>query len=296
MIEFKKLELEDKARIQQYTMKSSRRNCDLTFANLYSWRFLYNTEIAEYGDCLLFRFDTDNMPAYMLPVGNGDLKEVIEGIMEDASMHGFPFRMFGVCADAVSQIEEVFPNRFSFEAERDYADYLYLHTDLATLKGKKYQPKRNHINKFKNLYPDYEFKPLTREIIPDCIRLEMEWCKANNCKENEALQDERRSINAALEKFQELDIIGGVLMIKGQIAGFTYGAPLNHETFDTCVEKADTAYEGAYAVLNNEFAKMIPEQFVYINREEDLGLEGLRKAKLSYNPHIILDKFKMQLK
>ena len=148
MIEFKKLELEDKARIQQYTMKSSRRNCDLTFANLYSWRFLYNTEIAEYGDCLLFRFDTDNMPAYMLPVGNGDLKEVIEGIMEDASMHGFPFRMFGVCADAVSQIEEVFPNRFSFEAERDYADYLYLHTDLATLKGKKYQPKRNHINKF----------------------------------------------------------------------------------------------------------------------------------------------------
>lgn len=296
MIAFKRLQLEDKARIQQYTMNSSRRNCDLTFANLYSWRFLYNTEIAEYGGFLLIRFYTDGMPAYMLPVGNGDMKEVIEGMMEDAQKHGFQFQMFGVCADAVDPIEHLFPDTFEFIADRDYADYLYLHTDLTMLRGKKYQPKRNHINKFNILYPDYEFKPLTVEMIPDCIRLEAEWCKANDCRENEALEDERKSINAALEKFHELDIIGGVLMVKEKIVGFTYGAPLNHETFDTCVEKADTNYEGAYAVLNNEFAKMIPEQFTYINREEDLGLDGLRKAKLSYHPYILLDKFKMQLK
>ena len=249
---FRRLDIEDKLTVQKYTLKSKRRNCDLTFANLYS-------EIAEFGGYLLFRFYADGELAYMLPVGEGDIRTVMEELMADARMKGKPFVMYGVCKENCEELEKLFPGKFVFTADRDYSDYLYLHSDLSTLVGKKFQPKRNHINKFRNAYPGYEFKPLTRELIPECIKLESVWCRANNCSEDEALQNERKSMNAALRSFEELDIIGGVLMVDGN-------------------------------------AKMIPEQYIYINREEDLGLEGLRKAKLSYQPHLLLEKYKLELK
>lgn len=294
MIKFRRLDIEDKTLVQKYTLNSNRRNCDLTFANLYSWRFLYFTEIAELDGFLLFRFYLDGEPVYMLPVGNGDLKTVIQELMSDAESRSVPFRMFGICKESCAEIEELFPGKFSFILERDYSDYLYLRSDLSTLRGKKFQPKRNHINKFKAAYPDYKFKPLTRDLVKECLYLETQWCKANNCSENEALQNERKSMNSALKYFDELDIIGGVLTVGDRIVGFTYGAPINNETFDTCVEKADTDFEGSYAMINNEFANLIPEQYIYINREEDLGLEGLRKAKLSYQPYFVLEKYRLE--
>lgn len=296
MLSFRRLDIEDKLTVQKYTLRSKRRNCDLTFANLYSWRFLYLTEIAEYGGFLLFRFYVDGELSYMLPVGDGDIKPVMEELMSDARMKGIPFVMYGVCKENCDELESLFPGKFVFTSDRDYSDYLYLRSDLSILSGKKFQPKRNHINKFRNNYPGYEFKPLTCELIPECIKLESLWCRANNCSEDEALQNERKSMNAALRSFEELDIMGGVLTVDGKIVAFTYGAPVNNETFDTCVEKADTDYEGAYAMINNEFAKIIPEQYTYINREEDLGLEGLRKAKLSYQPYLLLEKYKLELK
>lgn len=130
---------------------------------------------------------------------------------------------------------------------------------------------------------------MTAELVPECLRLESMWCKANDCAENEALMAERRSMTDALKHINELDLRGGVLHVNGEIVAFTFGAPINNETFDTCVEKANTDIEGAYAMINNEFANRIPEQYIYINREEDLGLEGLRKAKLSYYPETLLE-------
>ena len=129
---------------------------------------------------------------------------------------------------------------------------------------------------FKASYPDYEYKELSPELVPECLRLESEWCKANDCAENEALIAERRSMTDALKHISELDLQGGVLHVGGKIVAFTFGAPINNETFDTCVEKANTDIEGAYAMINYEFAGHIPEQYIYINREEGVGLEGLR--------------------
>lgn len=103
-------------------------------------------------------------------------------------------------------------------------------------------------------------------------------------------------MTAALQHMEQLDIQGGVLYVDGKIVAFTFGAPINHETFDTCVEKANTEIEGAYAMINYEFANHIPEQYIYINREEDLGLEGLRRAKLSYHPEVLLEKYVAELK
>lgn len=296
MIQFRPIEVEDKKRVQHYTLRSSRRNCDLSFSNLYSWRFLYRTQIAEMNGFLLFRFYVENERAYMMPVGEGDVRPVIEALMEDARADGERFCLAGVCADMRSDLEAAFPGQFVFTADRDYFDYIYLRSDLATLKGKKYQPKRNHINRFKNTYPDYEYKPLTPALVAECLRLENEWCRANDCAENEALQAERKSMTAALSAMDELELTGGVLYVNGSIVAFTFGAPINEETFDVCVEKANTDIEGSYTMINYEFVNRLPEQYIYINREEDLGLEGLRKAKLSYQPETLLEKYTAELK
>ena len=176
-----------------------------------------------------------------------------------------------------AELEKAFPDRFNFVSDRDYADYIYLRSDLSTLKGKKFQSKRNHLNKFRSNYPNYTYKPLTSDLIPACLELET-------------------SMTAALQHLEQLDVIGGVLYVEDEIVAFTFGAPINQTTFDTCVEKANTAVEGAYAMINYEFANHIPSQYIYINREEDLGLEGLRKAKLSYQPEVILEKYMAELK
>lgn len=296
MIEFKDITLQDKDIIQAFTMNSHRRNCDLSFSNLCSWRFMYHTKYALTGGFLVLRFYADGELAYMMPIGKGDLRETLEAMIDDARQIGEPFRMLGVCVGMKADIEAVMPGVFTFTSDRDYADYIYLRSDLSTLKGKKFQSKRNHINKFMKTYPSYEYKELTPELVPECLALEAKWCKANNCHEQEALVAERKSLTYALQHFQELGLSGGILHVNGEIAAFTFGMPINKETFDVCVEKASTEIEGAYTMINYEFANHIPEQYIYINREEDLGIEGLRKAKMSYQPETILEKCIAELK
>ena len=291
MIEFKDITPQDKELITSFTRHSHRRNCDLSFSNLCSWRFLYHTQFAISDGYLLLRFWAEGELVYMMPIGQGDLGKVLEALIQDAHQEKAPFCLLGICTDMCADLESLMPGRFQFTADRDYADYLYLRTDLATLAGKRFQPKRNHVNKFKRMYPNYEYTAITSDRIQECLELETEWCKANNCDQHEGTGNERRALVYALHHFEELGLTGGILHVDGRIAAFTFGMPINQDTFGVHVEKADTRIDGAYAMINFEFANHIPEQYTYINREEDLGIEGLRKAKLSYQPAIILEKY-----
>ncbi|MGL5938364.1 MAG: DUF2156 domain-containing protein [Phocaeicola sp.] len=290
MLQFQAITLESRSLIQSYTLSGSRRNCDLSFANLYGWRFLYQTEFAIEAGYLLLRFWVEGELAYMMPIGEGDLGKVLQLLMEDATAQKSHLRLLGVCVDMQRDIEAVLPGCFTFTSDRDYADYIYLRSDLTTLVGKKYQPKRNYLNKFKKNYPDYCFKPLTSDLVPICLELEEKWCIANNCAERAELEDERECMIAALNNMEALGITGGLLYANNEIVAFTYGGAINQQTWDVCVEKADTTVEGSYAMINYEYANSLPEQYIYINREEDLGLEGLRKSKLSYYPETLLEK------
>ena len=128
--------------------------------------------------------------------------------------------------------------------------------------------------------------------MPQCLELERKWFKANNNdQEEEELCEERKALTYALLHASELGLIGGAIRIEGKIAAFSFGAPINHNTFGVHVEKADVAYEGAYTLINQAFAAHLPEQYVYVNREEDRGIPGLRQAKLSYHPAILLEKY-----
>lgn len=289
-IPFRPVTAADADLLRSFTMESKCMNCDLNVANLCSWQFLYHTEYAVVEDFLVLRFVLDGHVTYMKPIGKGNLRRVLELLMADARTLGDAFRMACVCPCAQGMMDESMPGAFAYTINRDKSDYLYLREKLVTLSGKKLQPKRNHISKFKRSYPNYEYRPLTPELVPDCIRLGEEWCRTNDSRMQYAMQAEQRMIAYALSHIDELHIVGGTLFVEDKMVAFTFGARINAESFDVCVEKADTDYEGAYAMINNEFVSRLPEDIVYINREEDLGLEGLRKAKLSYYPDLILDK------
>lgn len=289
-IPFRPVTAADADVLRSFTMESKCMNCDINVANLCSWQFLYHTEFAIVEGFLLLRFLLDGKVTYMKPIGKGDLQHVLALLHDDVRRLGDTLRVACVCPCAKALMEESMPGSFSFESDRNKADYIYLREKLVTLSGKKLQPKRNHVSKFKRLYPDYEYRPLTADLVSECLRLGQEWCLSNDCREQRAALAEQRMMAYALRHIDELHIIGGTLFVDGRMVAFTFGARINGETFDVCVEKADTNYEGAYAMINNEFASHLPEDIIYINREEDLGLEGLRKAKLSYQPELILDK------
>lgn len=290
MIPFKDIDISDKETICNFTLHSAWQNCDFSFSNLCSWRFLYNTQFAIVDGFLLLKFWVDGELCYMMPIGKGDLRKIILRLMEDAKKEEAEFCMIGNTEEMCRLLEVAFPGRFSFSADRDFADYLYLREELSALSGKKYQAKRNHVNKFKRSY-NYNYLPITTARIKECLELEAEWCKVNNCQQMEGTGNERRALVYALHHFDELGLTGGILHVDEKIVAFTFGMPINQNTFGIHVEKADTRIDGAYAMINYEFANHIPEQYIYLNREEDLGIEGLRKAKLSYQPIRILEKF-----
>lgn len=310
MIKFKDLSTSDRALIQRFTLYGERQNCDLSFSNLISWRFLYNTQFAVIDDYLVFRFHTGRHLAYMMPIPKPQVMEdgsyrvkpcdecsvkVIRTIRDDSIAMGHPFLMLGVCNYMVDLIEQSFPDTFTIEPNRNFADYIYTRDKLINLSGKKLQSKRNHINKFKSLYPQYTYRPLTEDLIPQCLELEKQWRKVSKDDTDEqdldeSLSIELRSMTRAFHRWDRLGLTGGTIWVDDKLVAFTFGCPINQTTFDVCVEKADVNYEGAFSIINQEFVKHLPEQYCYINREEDMGNEGLRRAKLSYHPDILLEK------
>ncbi|MDR1098392.1 MAG: phosphatidylglycerol lysyltransferase domain-containing protein [Tannerella sp.] len=294
MLSFKPITIEDKEAITAFTLQGNLPNCDYAFANMCSWSFLYESKYAVTDDFLFVRFYVEEKGrrhlAYMFPVGNGDLKKAIELLEKDAEKMGYTLLILGVTPDLKNKMNALFPDSFTYLIERNYFDYIYLREDLATLKSKKFQPKRNHINRFKKQY-EYTYLPISPDIVCQCMDVERIWCKANlDENDKEDLAHEKISMTFAMQHFEELGLSGGAILVDGKIIAFTYGSPINSQTFGIHVEKADVHYEGIFSVINQEFASRIPQQYTYINREEDLGIPGLRKSKLSYNPVILLEK------
>lgn len=306
MIRFRTLTEHDRNLVQSCTFGSDRRGCDITFANLIGWQFLFNTQIAEVESYLVLRLHFFGDLAYMMPAAKPRLLEdgsmgvkpcdacdikVIKALMEDAASLGRPFMMTGVSRRVADLLEVEMPGVFTFDPNRDYCDYIYTREKLESLAGKKLQSKRNHVNKFMKLYPDWAYKPLTKDMLPACKELVERWKAGKDAGEPMDSQSmELRAVTRCFNRWDALGLCGGTLWVGDQLVAFTYGCAVTHDTFDVCVEKADVNYEGAFTMINREFVRHLPPQFVYINREEDMGEEGLRKAKTSYHPDILLEK------
>ncbi len=287
IIDFHPVTVADKPLFEYYITSSEEQNCDLNFANVFCWSDSYHSEVAEVEDSLVIRFDNSGAKSYMQPVGNGDKRQIVELLRQDAFEQRVPLRLYGLSREWCDFLENEYPSEFAFATPRALSDYIYRTEDLAQLRGRKYQPKRNHLNHFvaRN---DWYVESLSKSNIKDCLVLNDKWLQGREVGEME--RAEQQAIHRAFDNFDALGLRGLVLYANGSPVAFSYGTPINDKTFCTHIEKYDSEVDGAATMINRLMAQSLEEEFEFVNREDDLGLEGLRFAKMSYHPVALLEK------
>lgn len=289
-IMFKRPELEDKEIISSYFEKAPSRSCERTFANVYLWSRHYHVKYAIIEDALVFVDDEFEL-AYAYPAGEPEaVKRALEWLMNYSKEKGEPFKLYNVTEENFAQLESFYPGRFTVEYDRDEADYVYEREKLETLAGKKLHGKRNHINKFKTLYEDWQYERLTDENVEECFQMALKWRNKNGCAEDAGKNAEMCVTLNSLRLYKELELVGGMIRVSGKVVAFCIGEPVCEDTFVVHVEKAFSDVEGAYPMINQQFVQHECMEYEYVNREEDTGAEGLRKAKLSYRPAFLVEK------
>ncbi len=291
MIDFQPVTPEKKIEFEQYLLDGKERGCEYSFANLCLWGRQRGAIIR--GHLVLFS-QFNRRTVYPYPVGSGDKGPVLDAIMADARERGIPCRITGLREADMQLLEQLYPGSFRYHCDRDSYDYVYDIQDLAELKGKKYQKKRNHCNRFRENFPHCTAEPLCQRNIGAAEQLIEQWYDTRRREDPQGdYHMEHAALRKALNHYQALSMDGLVLMDGDTALAVTMGSRLSQDTMDIHFEKARPEAEGAYAVVNFEFARYLRSkypQLKYLNREDDLGLEGLRKAKLSYYPHHLVEK------
>jgi hypothetical protein len=291
--QFKELTLEDKPLFDKLFTQFPPQISEFTYTNLFIWRNCYQSGISRFHNFLCLFSQQGENSFFFPPIGEGDVIECYLHLLQYLiGKAKFP-KIVRVPESVVGQIEWK-STGMKVEPDRGQCDYVYLVQDLIELKGRKYHRKRNHIKQFKGTY-SYQYIPLTPEWIPQCLQLETEWCDLRHCEASPGLLNESSAIKEAFTHFEELGVKGGAILINGKVEAFTLGDPLNLETVVIHIEKANPAYEGLYPTINQAFLEHEWSGFTYVNREQDLGEEGLRKAKESYFPHHLVNKYTVTL-
>ena len=289
---FKRAELEDKDIITHYFKHHTSRSCERTFVNVFLWSRKYPVKWAIIEDTLVFKSQDDEHLSFAFPAGDEEaVKRVIPLLSAYSRERGYAFSMYNVTPDNFHQLEEWFPGRYEIEYDPDSADYVYESEKLATLSGKKLHGKRNHINKFKAVYENrWSYEAMSGDNLEECFQMALKWRNDNGCNDDEEKNVEMCVTLNALRLFEELELSGGVLRVDGEIVAFTLGEPVCSDTFVVHIEKAFADIQGAYPMINQQFVEHECMDYLYVNREEDTGSEGLRKAKLSYRPVFMVEK------
>ena len=298
MIEFHTPTPADKPWVDELLSRCNYRGCDYNFTNIFVWKKAYGLELGRIGDFMAVHLCGRMGCSYMYPAGSGDIAAAVRSLEEDAARRGQPLRLVCVTRRQMAELEEFFPGRFEYIPDRDGYDYLYEIDRLADLAGKKLHAKRNHINRFIENNPTWVYEEITPASLPECLEMDKQWYLRSLQREGEAeerdLGDEGIALRTAMEHYEELGLEGGLIRVYGEVVAFTMGDRLGHDSFDVHFEKAYSELQGAYAIINREFARWVrarhPE-VKYLNREDDMGVEGLRKAKESYYPDLMVEKY-----
>ncbi|MBR5725297.1 MAG: GNAT family N-acetyltransferase [Muribaculaceae bacterium] len=303
MIDFKTIGFEDLDVIRDYLRWEDVQGCEWSGVNLLTWnRFGLEYAIVEGYLVLRFIYDgqyTHTMPLPPVPEGadhphladeeEGCLECVLLALRDECFAHHQPFSINNLDQRGIDLLQKFFPGEFEFsEPMTERYDYICLRESIIALEGKEMRPKRQHLYQFPRFYPNHEYRPLEPGLFPECMELLQHWSDnaeaIGHIQGNESKVMERESIGQVFDNWERFGAMGGALFVDGKMVAFTYGVPINTNTFDLCVEKGDIAYKGVYTVVRHEFMQQIPEQYIYINLEEDMGLPGLRRAKSSYHP------------
>ncbi len=281
--------LEDKPWVEKAFNEAQTDCCEYCFGNIFMWSDIYNNKILN-DNGIFVSADFTDKPVFCYPVGNGDKKSTIQKLIEYTKSLNTDLEFFGLTEKDRDELDALFPNQFDITETRDFFDYLYKSEDLANLSGRKYHSKKNHVSYFEKNF-DWKYEPINKSNIEQCRLLNDHWKGLNKQKNPEEIREENLAIKKALNHYFDLGFEGGVLTIQGEIVAFTFGERLNDSTFCTHVEKAYGNIRGAYQMINRELARQLQDRYEFINREEDTGSEGLRRAKLSYHPHRLVIKY-----
>ncbi len=296
-IDFAPITPESKALYERYLSREEGRGCEFSFANLYCWG---RQHLATLHDHIVLFSQFGPRCVYPYPLGSGDKKAVLDAILADAEARGIPCCITGLSQTAKETVEALYPQKFEFQRNEGSFDYVYSIDDLAKLEGKKYHGKRNHLNRFREAFPAYTVAPLCKENIGAAKEMARRWYEARLAENPTAdYRREEEALEKAFLYYGELELEGLLLLNGEEVLAFTMGSRLSADTFDVHFEKARPDIQGAYVAINCEFARYIQSKYPdirYLDREEDMGLEGLRRAKQSYHPHHMIKKYRACLR
>lgn len=295
MLSFRPVTLEDRDWISAYFHQKNYFSAKYSFAYNWIYAAIYPTFCCEEDGFLYMRFlfqQDPSRPVYLCPVGKGSLKEAVLKIQETCAGEGTPFHLYGISVSDQEKLASAFPDMI-FTTHRSSYDYIYSREALAKLAGKKYHGKRNHIARFKD--NDWHYEPMTPDNLAVCLDMHREWERQQRQYMNDSMMEDNRGTLRAFRDFEALGLEGGLLYQGSRLVAYTMGEPLTTDTYAVHFEKAFPDINGAYPAINQEFVLHNMEAYQYINREEDTGDEGLRKAKLSYHPVIILQEYEATL-
>ena len=293
--DFKLLELEDRAFIHDVLCGYGPRISEMTFTNLFIWRGHYSFQWTIYKDWffVICREGVNGAYAFQ-PVGPSSRKEAVvvllEWLRDEKNIENPRIER----ADERCVVELGDMKNLVIEPLRDHFDYVYRREDLVRLAGNRYRSKRNHINQLLRFY-SFEYELLQENHIDDCLALQEKWCQMNRCEDDLDLLSEDEAIREILTQYDALHVQGAVILIEGRVGAFTAGERLSNDTVVIHIEKADPDISGLYPLINQQFCKNMRDDVIYINREQDLGIEGLRKAKLSYSPVHLVEKYHIRM-
>lgn len=286
---FRRPTKEDAPSVSALLGESGKDGCEFSFTTLYMWRELYDTRLAVSGDYLLISSGSGDAQSFLPPIGPS-LKEGLS--LLKAHVAGAPLRLHGVDEETLAALQEI-ADVTVVPSPDDY-DYVYRTEDLATLPGKAYHSKRNHIAAFSRQF-DWRYEELSDDNLSQVLEASKRWCQEKGSCRDHGLRAERCAIREVLSDRHAFGVCGGLILVGDEVAAFALGSPINDRVFDIHTEKALSAYAGAYAVINREFARRLTA-YDYLNRENDMGIEGLRRAKQSYRPAILLKKYACEVK
>ena len=293
MIPFKTVTLCDKAWVDEIVFAENSPSADYNFGNIYIWDKHYRQLIARFGGRMLTKLRYEGQPAFVFPIGSGPLRPAIEALRAFAAGRGYPLVIRGITPAHMLHLDAEYPGRFSYVPEQDNWDYLDLAEKLASDSGKALHGKKNHCNRFE-ADNDWEFRPLSHELIPGCLDMLDVWSEENSERLDKSVAFEHDAIVRAFAAYEWLKLEGGVLFADGKIVGFSLGEMCSADTFDVHFEKAQIDLNGAYPMVCRELTRMLMArhpQLRYMNREDDMGLESLRQSKQSYKPIGMVEKY-----
>lgn len=290
MIEYKRISLEDKDIFQKYLKKDFFYISDISFGNLFIWHKAREIAYAIVEGCLVIQTTYENKtPFYFFPIGEGDKTSCIESLIQDCALKNQKLEFHSLEEKNVNFLKENFT--FNFSLNRDRSDYVYDIRELIELSGRKYHKKKNHLNQFLQNYPDFTYTSINKDNKNKVIEVWKKWFEKNSDNLTEGLMNENIGIIDALSHYESLDLKGGFISVDNEIIAFSFGEIINEEMAVIHIEKANFNYHGAYQIINQQLLLNEFSDLKYANREEDLGIEGLRKAKMSYNPVFLVEKF-----